>query len=123
MIRLPPRSTRTDTLFPDTTLFRSPGAAAGHRRAEAAGAWPPAAARRIDGDDLPRAADRPQPGHEGRRADRRGAADPSRPPSRQAARARSGHNARREPTGRGAALPTLSASHLRRPPPPTTENG
>src|SRR3546814_13819317 len=23
MIRLPPRSTRTDTLFPDTTLFRS----------------------------------------------------------------------------------------------------
>src|SRR3546814_19658427 len=24
MIRLPPRSTRTDTLFPDTTLFRSP---------------------------------------------------------------------------------------------------
>src|SRR3546814_15120977 len=27
MIRLPPRSTRTDTLFPDTTLFRSqPGA-------------------------------------------------------------------------------------------------
>src|SRR3546814_6329680 len=26
MIRLPPRSTRTDTLFPDTTLFRSEGA-------------------------------------------------------------------------------------------------
>src|SRR3546814_13994535 len=26
MIRLPPRSTRTDPLFPDTTLFRSPGA-------------------------------------------------------------------------------------------------
>src|SRR3546814_1204046 len=25
MIRLPPRSTRTDTLFPDTTLFRSGG--------------------------------------------------------------------------------------------------
>src|SRR3546814_1128372 len=24
MVRLPPRSTRTDTLFPDTTLFRSP---------------------------------------------------------------------------------------------------
>src|SRR3546814_10883037 len=24
MSRLPPRSTRTDTLFPDTTLFRSP---------------------------------------------------------------------------------------------------
>src|SRR3546814_13170163 len=30
MIRLPPRSTRTDTLFPDTTLFRSRiGAAVG----------------------------------------------------------------------------------------------
>src|SRR3546814_20989010 len=27
MIRLPPRSTRTDTLFPYTTLFRSPGIA------------------------------------------------------------------------------------------------
>src|SRR3546814_5193999 len=32
MIRRPPRSTRTDTLFPDTTLFRSavPVAVAGH---------------------------------------------------------------------------------------------
>src|SRR3546814_15799479 len=28
MIRRPPRSTRTDTLFPYTTLFRSPGAPA-----------------------------------------------------------------------------------------------
>src|SRR3546814_3449269 len=27
MIRRPPRSTRTDTLFPYTTLFRSPGRA------------------------------------------------------------------------------------------------
>src|SRR3546814_16517498 len=27
MIRRPPRSTRTDTLFPYTTLFRSPGKA------------------------------------------------------------------------------------------------
>src|SRR3546814_5547375 len=27
MIRHPPRSTRTHTLFPDTTLFRSPGRA------------------------------------------------------------------------------------------------
>src|SRR3546814_706093 len=32
MIRRPPRSTRTDTLFPYTTLFRSPG-----RRPRAAG--------------------------------------------------------------------------------------
>src|SRR3546814_6943945 len=30
MIRLPPRSTRTDTLFPYTTLFRSPPAVAHH---------------------------------------------------------------------------------------------
>src|SRR3546814_18918013 len=29
MIRRPPSSTRTDTLFPDTTLFRSTGLAAG----------------------------------------------------------------------------------------------
>src|SRR3546814_14579993 len=29
MIRRPPRSTRTDTLFPDTTLFRSHGVAFG----------------------------------------------------------------------------------------------
>src|SRR3546814_9188099 len=32
MIRRPPRSTRTDTLFPYTTLFRSGGWTAGRRR-------------------------------------------------------------------------------------------
>src|SRR3546814_11691893 len=32
MIRRPPRSTRTDTLFPYTTLFRSPGGVAGSSR-------------------------------------------------------------------------------------------
>src|SRR3546814_10327596 len=32
MTRRPPRSTRTDTLFPYTTLFRSPGLGAGLRR-------------------------------------------------------------------------------------------
>src|SRR3546814_6162778 len=33
MIRRPPRSTRTDTIFPDTTLFRSPRSAeSGFRR-------------------------------------------------------------------------------------------
>src|SRR3546814_10018189 len=31
MIRRPPRSTRTDTLFPYTTLFRSPGLEPGRR--------------------------------------------------------------------------------------------
>src|SRR3546814_3594960 len=33
MIRRPPRSTRTDTLFPYTTLFRSPGCGRSRRRA------------------------------------------------------------------------------------------
>src|SRR3546814_12543034 len=41
MIRRPPRSTRTDTLFPDTTLFRAAGvAAARHRRPAAADVRP-----------------------------------------------------------------------------------
>src|SRR3546814_15315542 len=30
MLRPPPRSTRTDTLFPYTTLFRSPATSTGH---------------------------------------------------------------------------------------------
>src|SRR3546814_18650318 len=34
MIRRPPRSTRTDTLFPYTTLFRSVQAVANHWRAQ-----------------------------------------------------------------------------------------
>src|SRR3546814_3608844 len=37
MIRRPPRSTRTDTLFPYTTLFRSAQAVPGGVGAEAAG--------------------------------------------------------------------------------------
>src|SRR3546814_6603394 len=41
MIRRPPRSTRTDTLFPYTTLFRSPG---WRRRARRPNPQPPAAA-------------------------------------------------------------------------------
>src|SRR3546814_7634612 len=41
MIRRPPRSTRTDTLFPYTTLFRSPDAFAdGHAAGEEA-CWGP----------------------------------------------------------------------------------
>src|SRR3546814_2247215 len=44
MIRRPPRSTRTDTLFPDTTLFRSarnfPGPVIGELAAKAEGALP-----------------------------------------------------------------------------------
>src|SRR3546814_3454417 len=38
MIRRPPRSTRTDTLFPYTTLFRSRAAAAAGRARRRAGA-------------------------------------------------------------------------------------
>src|SRR3546814_17751430 len=37
MIRRPPRSTRTDTLFPDTTLFRSPAPACSVVRANQEG--------------------------------------------------------------------------------------
>src|SRR3546814_12001418 len=37
MIRRPPRSTRTDTLFPYTTLFRSAGVAAARAGAVAGG--------------------------------------------------------------------------------------
>src|SRR3546814_2495893 len=36
MIRRPPRSTRTDTLFPYTTLFRSPAVAVTHMGGHAA---------------------------------------------------------------------------------------
>src|SRR3546814_11492242 len=36
MIRRPPRSTRTDTLFPYTTLFRSERRVGGHRIGKAA---------------------------------------------------------------------------------------
>src|SRR3546814_20117287 len=43
MIRLPPRSTRTDTLFPYTTLFRSSG---GGRHRVFASAFP----ERVDGE-------------------------------------------------------------------------
>src|SRR3546814_10401395 len=39
MIRRPPRSTRTDTLFPYTTLFRSAGPVR-YRRARAGVPWP-----------------------------------------------------------------------------------
>src|SRR3546814_20514139 len=46
IIRRPPRSTRTDTLFPYTTLFRSAGRP---RRAEQAGREGPAGSRRCCG--------------------------------------------------------------------------
>src|SRR3546814_12282943 len=53
MIRRPPRSTRTDTLFPYTTLFRShPGQPAlqhQFRHVDIDGVWPSGAAGRGDG--------------------------------------------------------------------------
>src|SRR3546814_14747531 len=47
MIRRPPRSTRTDTLFPYTTLFRSAASECGPDGCRAAGA--PAPRRAVDG--------------------------------------------------------------------------
>src|SRR3546814_5639240 len=49
MIRRPPISTRTDTLFPSTTLFRS----AGGGGAVAGGAPPAAGGRRLTGPSRP----------------------------------------------------------------------
>src|SRR3546814_992908 len=53
MIRRPPRSTRTDTLFPYTTLFRSPGPRRGGLLP-----WP----LLRDGDRLPVLIDWPETG-------------------------------------------------------------
>src|SRR3546814_8447395 len=51
MIRRPPRSTRTDTLFPYTTLFRSARPAVGHRPAVPAALQADAAQRAGGGGD------------------------------------------------------------------------
>src|SRR3546814_16570441 len=50
MIRRPPRSTRTDTLFPYTTLFRSRRTArSASRRPRSAASLPPASSRLMPG--------------------------------------------------------------------------
>src|SRR3546814_4826804 len=59
MIRRPPRSTRTDTLFPYTTLFRSGGGlrpvrARGRRQSGSRPDQDAAADRQPDGDDRAR---------------------------------------------------------------------
>src|SRR3546814_20307207 len=59
MIRRPPRSTRTDTLFPYTTLFRSTGCAA---YLGAAGAAAPDGDQSVVLDDSDGLADRPPTG-------------------------------------------------------------
>src|SRR3546814_3416582 len=56
MIRRPPRSTRTDTLFPYTTHFRSAAGAAG--RSAGIGLQRPTAGRRLGGGRGDRAAPR-----------------------------------------------------------------
>src|SRR3546814_3800539 len=62
MIRLPPRSTRTDTLFPYTTLFRSTDLALRNERGYQHRHWPGASAGRAPHAVVDRT---------GRRADRR----------------------------------------------------
>src|SRR3546814_4359520 len=64
MIRRPPRSTRTDTLFPYTTLFRSHGAKAKKRRRRKEKTASPAASPPTPSVE-PHA--RPQKGKKGRR--------------------------------------------------------
>src|SRR3546814_3282465 len=61
MKRLPPRSTRTDTLFPDTTLFRSARRALFRHGLSAAGIAVPH--HRGDGGDGARSADAVDAGH------------------------------------------------------------
>src|SRR3546814_7761191 len=58
MRRRPPRSTRTDTLFPYTTLFRSRAGVGGSldpKQAEAGGARSPAAGSRLEHAQQPKA--------------------------------------------------------------------
>src|SRR3546814_5420294 len=52
MIRRPPRSTRTDTLFPYTTLFRSPGTRVAHT--DAVAGVPRGSGQHLQGDRCPR---------------------------------------------------------------------
>src|SRR3546814_12284248 len=56
MIRRPPRSTRTDTLFPYTTLFRSRVTVDGRVLTSPAAAVTPEARIAVDGEPLPAAA-------------------------------------------------------------------
>src|SRR3546814_6577741 len=51
MIRRPPRSTRTDTLFPYTTLFRSP---LGRKESDNHLGWPERSVDTLDIDAMPK---------------------------------------------------------------------
>src|SRR3546814_10605843 len=70
MIRRPPRSTRTDTLFPYTTLFRSPDQIHGACRS-ASGRAEPGLEQFIDGGGAHRIKARHQDGGNKPRADQR----------------------------------------------------
>src|SRR3546814_11978236 len=68
MIRRPPRSTRTDTLFPNTTLFRSNvHLALARRRLRCAGTYPGSetACQRTKRLTVPERRHTPHPGHPG----------------------------------------------------------
>src|SRR3546814_2514626 len=70
MIRRPPRSTRTDTLFPYTTLFRSDGKIFAERRLrEAPLLRPHGLGRRPDRGEGEQPADRPAESREAERID------------------------------------------------------
>src|SRR3546814_13609817 len=62
MIRRPPKSTRTDTLFPYTTLFRSPGDVAAGRETGPRRRTRCQADGRVRCEGNPRAPARPHPG-------------------------------------------------------------
>src|SRR3546814_17164684 len=78
MKRRPPESTRTDTLFPYTTLFRSPLRRHGGRSGGAAEVAPPA--QRAKGGAGAQAEEAEARGHQGggERGDRRGVRDRGR---------------------------------------------
>src|SRR3546814_5068812 len=75
MVRRPPRSTRTDTLFPDTTLFRSAGGERAVPDAHRARRISAAAARRQCGDAADAEGDRAGAGAAGDGGAVRGAPD------------------------------------------------
>src|SRR3546814_18591283 len=108
MIRRPPRSTRTDTLFPYTTLFRSPHDG-GHPRGRSR------CLEQLEGDPAARPLFPRGRGTVGRRQHRAAADTPRTPPRRSAPRPpRLGRRALRPAFPRG---PSLLLPHPRYPGP------
>src|SRR3546814_16048047 len=100
MIRLPPSSTRTDTLFPDTTLFRAVREAGTVERGGRTYARKDGAGRTGNGID-----DRNDPAPRRRARSGRAAAADSRTPVRRSL-------ARRRVAARGAAVPRRALRRL-----------